>query len=328
MKSMTGYGRGEATTEGLRCTVEVSSVNRRQSDVDVRMPREFSMLEGDVRRMVAAIASRGRVQVGITFEDTRASSAALKVDHALADQYVREAQKLWLRLTAEETAAEDEESSTQRGPIIKLADKLGLMGADPSENGIGDLLTADVLFRLPGVFTLADNRTRTADEVRPVMEEALRTALQSWDEARLREGAHLKADLLARLAAVAEVLESVKTAAPLVVMNYRENLRRRLEEAGLPVPLEDERLLKEIALFGDKCDIAEEISRLGAHLEEFARLMNAPEPAGRALDFLAQEMNRELNTMGSKANQAGIAHQVVTGKTEVERIREQVQNAE
>lgn len=296
MKSMTGYGRSEATTDGLRCTVEVSSVNRRQSDVDVRMPREFSMLEGDVRRMVAAIASRGRVQVGITFEDTRASSAALKVDHVLAEQYVRE--------------------------VRLLEARVGGAGE------VASAISAETLLRMPGVFTLADNRTRTADEVRPVMEEALRTALQSWDEARLREGAHLKADLLARLATVAEVLESVKAAAPLVVVNYRENLRRRLEEAGLPVPLEDERLLKEIALFGDKCDIAEEISRLGAHLEEFARLMNAPEPAGRALDFLAQEMNRELNTMGSKANQAGIAHQVVTGKTEVERIREQVQNAE
>ncbi len=289
---MTGFGRAESTEQGLRCAVELSSVNRKQSDIDLRLPREWSELEAELRKLVAGAISRGRLQVQVSLDGAGESGASLRVDHGLARQYAEALTRL------------DAEYFGSRG------------------------VSADVMLRAPGVFTVTEGADHSVEHIRPLIEATLTKALAVWDKARVREGSHLKKDIETRLKVVRDVLKGIQREAPRVPQLQREAMRKRLHDAGLPLPLDDERLLKEIALFADRCDISEEISRLGGHLDEFARLLKSPEPSGRPMDFLTQEMHREINTMGSKANHAGIAHLVVAGKTEVERIREQVQNVE
>jgi uncharacterized protein (TIGR00255 family) len=292
MKSMTGFGRAESAMGALRCAVELTSVNRKQTDIDIRLPREWSALEQDLRKLAAGAISRGRLQVQVDMDLSGDSGAQLKVDTALARQYLEALRSL------------DTELFGGRG------------------------FTVDVLLRAPGVFTLAESDIVRADHVWPLVEATTRKALVAWDRARSREGAHLKKDIETRLKVVRDILKGILREAPRVAGIQREAMRRRLSDAGLPLPLDDERLLREIALFADRSDIAEETTRLAGHLDEFARLVKSQEPSGRAMDFLTQEMHREINTMGSKANHAGIAHLVVAGKTEVERIREQVQDVE
>ncbi len=292
MKSMTGFGRAEASGQGLRCAVELSSVNRKQSDIDIRMPREYHALEQDTRKLVAGAISRGRLQVQISMDRSEDCRSSLRVDHALARQYVEAMSRL------------DAELFGGRG------------------------FSVESMLRAPGVFTVTENESASGEDVWPLISGTVTKALAAWDKARAREGTHLKKDIETRLKVVRDVLKGIQREAPRVPQVQREAMRKRLQEAGLPLPLDDERLLKEIAIFADRSDISEEIARLSGHLDEFARFLKSPEPSGRAMDFLTQEMHREINTMGSKANHAGIAHLVVAGKTEVERIREQVQNVE
>ena len=294
MKSMTGFGRGEAGNRALRCAVELSSVNRKQSDIDVRLPRELASLEPEVRRLVSPALSRGRLQVGITVEADRSSATTLTVDHALARQYAAALAKMDRELC-------------------------GGSGAPPA---VASLL------RAPGVFTLTESAPAPPDQAWPVIAAALDKALAAWERARSREGAHLRKDLTARLTTLQRLAASIRREAPRVPRLHREALMKRLEEAGLPVALDDERLIREIALFADRADISEELARLEGHFTEFRRLLALTEPSGRSMDFLCQELHREFNTIGSKAGHAGIAHSVVAAKTEVERIREQVQNVE
>lgn len=292
MKSMTGFGRGEATGPGGRCTVELSSVNRKQADIDLRMPRDWQALEAGVRQLLAGTLSRGRLHGVVTYETAVEATSTLRVDDALAKEY---------------------------------ASYLAQLGA---ALGSPMVMTPEALLRAPGVFNVEGREPSPPEVLQPMVHSAVTAALSAWDEARTREGAHLFVDLTSRLETLRQLLDQIAGEAPKVAPLHRAALHRRLEEAGLPLPLDDERLLKEIALFADKCDISEEISRLGGHLTEFQRLMTSDTPAGRPLDFLTQEMHRELNTMGAKANHAAIQHRVVAGKTEVERLREQVQNVE
>jgi uncharacterized protein (TIGR00255 family) len=290
MKSMTGYGRAEVRTEELTVSVEITSVNRKQSDIVVNLPRDYAALELEARKVVAARISRGRVQVSLRVESAAEQAPSL-VDTELAGKYAAALRQL--------------------GTDLNLAGELTL----------GDLL------RAPGIFSTADAAV-DASERWPLFQQAIEAGLQALESSREREGEHLAQDLTKRLGQLRMLLGEIAAAVPQVVKNAREALHKRLADAGLELPLDDERLLKEIALFADRCDITEEITRLGGHLDEFSRMMAAKEAQGRAMDFLTQEMNRELNTMGAKANNAGIAHFVVAGKTEVERIREQVQNIE
>lgn len=293
MKSMTGFGRGEARAGEINCAVELSSVNRKQLDLDIRLPREWATLEPEVRRILQSAVTRGRLNVVVSVETiSGGDGTTLQVNEELARRYVEE--------------------------LERLARALGR--ALP--------LNAESLLRAPGVFSLAEGTALPPETVWPAMEAALREALTAWNDARAREGLHLSQDLRSRLQTVRGLLAQIRDLAPQVPVLHRDALRKRLEEAGLPLPLDDERLLREIALFADRCDISEEIARLAGHLDEFLRLLDGGAPSGRAMDFLTQEMHRELNTMGAKANHAGIAHLVVAGKTEVERIREQVQNVE
>jgi uncharacterized protein (TIGR00255 family) len=183
------------------------------------------------------------------------------------------------------------------------------------------------LLRLPGVLGV-EAEEANPEEAWPAIREALDAALNQWQQMRGTEGAHLRAEIEGRLATIEALLGRIAEKAPQVPELQRAALRQRLEQAGLPLPLDDERLLKEIALFADRTDVSEELARAASHLKQFRSYLGSGEAVGRSLDFLLQEFFREFNTMGSKCNHAGIAHDVVSAKTELEKIREQVQNLE
>ncbi len=291
MKSMTGFGRGEAQREGVTWSVECSSVNRKQLEVAVNLPRELAELENAVRTDVSAVVSRGRVNIAVRKDAAATSADTVRVDQVLATHYFHAMHALALKLDI------------------------------PAEIALTDIT------RLPGVLNVAQTEI-AAEEAWPAIQEALAAALKQLAAMRATEGASLRADIEARLLHIESLLESIRTKAATVPEHQRKLLRQRLEDAGLPLPLEDERLVKEIALFADRTDISEELTRAASHIKQFRTYLDADTPAGRSLDFLLQEFFREFNTMGSKCNSAEIAHHVVTAKTELEKIREQVQNAE
>lgn len=291
MHSMTGFGRGEAIADGVVWRAELSSVNRKQLELVVHLPRELAELEVPVRNKLAEKLSRGRVQLNVHADRGTGTTSALRVDETLARQY---------------------------------ADALRRMAATL---GVGPALTASEMTRWPGVFTLEQSEW-TAEQALPQIEKAVNAALTQMLAMRHTEGANLKADISARLDALQAMLGTARELSPQVVERYRDTLRQRLADAGLPLPLDDERLVKEIGLFADRCDISEEQTRAESHIAQFRAYMDSGEPVGRSLDFLSQELFREFNTMGSKANHAALAQLVVRAKTELEKIREQVQNIE
>ena len=291
MKSMTGFGRGEAQREGVTWSVECSSVNRKQLEVAVNLPRELAELENAVRTDVTAAVSRGRVNVAVRRDVASNSTDAVRIDQTLAAQYFHAMHALALKLDIP--------------PEISLTD----------------------ITRMPGVVTQAQTEIAT-DEAWPAIQEALAVALKQLNIMRVAEGTSLRTDIESRLAVIESLLVSIREKAATVPEHQRKALHQRLQEAGLPLSLDDERLVKEIALFADRTDISEELTRAASHIKQFRAYLDGSAPAGRSLDFLLQEFFREFNTMGSKCNNAEIAHHVVTAKTELEKIREQVQNAE
>lgn len=292
MNSMTGFGRGEARqADGTTWVVECSSVNRKQLELSVNLPRDLHDLEPQVRALVSAACSRGRVNVHIR-SDAAETAGQLQINEAVAAQYVEKLQG--------------------------LADRLGLARE----------ITLGEISRLPGVLSGEAAPKTEPETVWPPVEEALKAALAAFLAMRATEGLHLRDEIEARLQTIETLAGQIAAKAPLVPEHQRTILRQRLEQAGLPLPLDDERLLKEIALFADRTDISEELSRAASHLKQFRTYLASAEPVGRSLDFLVQEFFREFNTMGSKCNNAEIAHAVVSAKTELEKIREQIQNIE
>lgn len=291
MRSMTGFGSGKARSESVLVTVEMSSVNRKQADIQVNLPRGIAALEPQVRTAITRVVSRGKVTVFIKLEPLGASVASLRVNDHLATEYYQ---------------------------ALKV---LGKIWETPLDLRPGDLL------RAPGVFEVVDFEP-SVSQVEPLLEDALSDAFNALLAMQEQEGDALLVDLRVRLGRLRGLREEIARKAPAVRENYREQLRKRLDESGVSMVREDERLLKEVGLFAERCDISEELTRLRSHFEQFERYFDSPEPMGRALDFLCQEVIRELNTIGSKANDAGIAHHVVEAKTELEKIREQVQNVQ
>ena len=291
MKSMTGFGRGEAQAGDLAYRVELSSVNRKQTDIVVGLPRELAPLEPKIRERVAGVVSRGRVNVNINVGTAEGAHGSVQVDEDLAKQYL--------------------------SALKSIHAKLHLDG--PEE-------TFDPM-RAPGVVTLGESLPEP-DEAWAPLAEALQSALDDLVAMRAAEGAHLREDMLAKLGRLQDHVDAIEKLAPGVAERYRENLHKRLAAGGLDLDLDDERVLREVGLFAERCDISEEITRLESHFIQCAKYIESGDPVGRSLDFLAQEMNRELNTIGSKANDATIAQHVVEAKTELEKIREQVQNVE
>ena len=293
MKSMTGYGRGECARDGFKVTVELSSVNRKQTEVSVTMPHELELLEAPLRDVIHRAVARGRVNVRVALHAAGGNVSARKhIDVTLAKAYTAE--------------------------LVKLAKQLKLSGE----------VTLDQVLRAPGVFQ-TDEQLAESENLWPAVEKALNHGLSALLKMRQREGAHLAKDLALRIRVMQKAVAQIQKQAPKTAENYRRNLLERIKAAGLEnIAPEDERLLKEIVLFADRSDITEELTRLESHFVQFADCCQSQEPVGRTLDFLAQEMNREINTIGSKANDAVISREVVTLKAELERFREQAQNVE
>ena len=287
---MTGFGRGEETTAAFHVEVEASSVNRKQAEVSLSLPRGLAEIEPTLRKKALSHFSRGRVGLAVKVTSLDSSASSLQIDASKAKA---------LQLAFE-----------------KLSGELGQSF---------QLTTQDFL-RMPDQF-LIDNGY-DIEKVLPAIQPALTKALEALTVARGEEGQALKADLTSRLAILQSLTEQVTSIAPTVPIRQRELLVQRLSDANLEIDASDERVLKEIALFCDRCDISEEVTRLAAHFQKFTELLSATEPVGRPLDFLCQELNREFNTIGSKANNSEIAHHIVSAKTELEKIREQVQNIE
>jgi uncharacterized protein (TIGR00255 family) len=293
MKSMTGYGRGECARDGFKITVELGAVNRRQSEISVNLPRELEMIEAQVRDAINAQVARGRVTAHIGIHEAEGQAAArAHINLPLAKSYATE--------------------------LARLAQSLKISGD----------ISLDQILRAPGVFQ-SDEELVAAETVWPAVEKALKAALSALVKMREREGAHLSEDLTARICIMRSAVEKIQKQAPQTAENYRQQLLERIKSAGIEnIAPDDERLLKEIVLFADRSDISEELTRLHSHFKQYEDCWKSKEPVGRTLDFLAQEMNREINTIGSKANDAIISREVVTLKTELERFREQVQNVE
>ena len=293
MKSMTGYGRGDSSAKGVQLEVEISSVNRRQVEVAVSLPNELDSLEADLRKIVLASVARGRVSGRVTLQrPSGKANRSILINEAQSEAYKK--------------------------ALAKLADGMGLR----------DDLSLETILRLPGVMEVGE------DEVDPVamlptLKRALGQALGQLQDMRSKEGANLERDLAKRLASLRRITKRVAKRAPKVVEHHRTRLLERLAKADIDVAdADDERFLREVVYFTDRSDISEELTRLESHFDQVDGCLISNEPVGRKLDFLAQEMFREVNTIGSKANDSEISQEVVTLKTELEKIREQVQNVE
>jgi len=290
---MTGHGRGECSQDGFKITVELSSVNRKQSEISINLPREMELLEAQIRDIINQQISRGRVTARVALHAGASKlSARMHLNVPLAKAYARE--------------------------LTRLSKQLKLPGP----------VTLEHLARAPGVFQ-TDEQIVEEENFWPAVEAALRKALNALLEMRRREGQHLAGDLAARVANMRKSVARIQKHAPGVAKRYREQLLQRIKSAGLEAPgLEDDRLVKEVVYFADRSDISEELTRLQSHFQQYDECRKSREPVGRMLDFLAQEMNREINTIGAKANDKLISREVVTIKAELEKFREQAQNVE
>lgn len=291
MKSMTGYGKGVAARDGRELTVELKGVNHRFLDISLRLPRILSCMEDTIRKVLNARLSRGHIDVYVNYRNTRTDSKTVQVDTQLATAYV--------------TAAR----------------------AIPTSLGLEDDLTLASVLRLPDVTEIvaADEDT---DALIALAEEATDAAVSALETMRLAEGARLQSALKAGVDNMAAYREQIMERAPFVVEDYRKKLNERIEQVLSDTEIDRARLATEVALFADRACIDEEIVRLGSHIVQFNAYLTADEPIGRKMDFIIQEMNRECNTIGSKANDAELTNVVLLCKAEIEKLREQIQNVE
>jgi uncharacterized protein (TIGR00255 family) len=287
---MTGYGRGTAMLEGRQIAVELSSVNRKQAEISLSLPRALLELEPRVRDEINAHISRGRLTVAVGLhakEGEKKSAINLGAAKAYRDQL-----------------------ETMR-KSLKLAGEI----------------TLDQVLRGPGVLD-SENVEIDTEKAWTALAKALKTALDQFVKMRKSEGEALAVDLRKRTLAIQKNVKTIGVLAPKVMEHHRGTLLDRAAKAGLEIEASDERLLKEIVFFADRSDISEELTRLRSHLDQFFTQLGKDEPVGRTLDFLLQEMFRETNTIGNKANFLAISQIVVGMKTELEKLREQVQNIE
>lgn len=287
---MTGYGRGTATLDGRQIAVELSSVNRKQAEISVSLPRALLELEPRMRDEINAHLSRGRLTVAVALHHKGGMKSSV-INLAAAKSY--------------------------RKQLDALRKDLKLAGE----------ITLDQVLRGPGVID-SDDFEIDADEAWTALGKALKAALDQFVKMRQQEGDALASDLRKRTLAIQRHVKTISVLAPKVMEHHRGTLLERAAKAGLEIGDSDERLLKEIVFFADRSDISEELTRLRSHLDQFFAQLGKDEPVGRTLDFLLQEMFRETNTIGNKANFLAISQIVVGMKTELEKLREQVQNIE
>lgn len=291
IKSMTGFGAGDAETAEFKVHIEVKAVNQRFLETNYHMPYSMNMFENQLTKKIKEYASRGKLDINIRFQDLRDKAVTVKVDKGLVAAYGQALQEIssQLELSAPVTAAQ----------IASYPDVLKLN----EEN-------ADL------------------EAAQPVLMQAMEQALESFVAMREAEGQNIQRDLLARIGTLENFVGELEKLAPEIVVAYRQRLENLLREYLAKEDIEESRIIQEVALFTDKVNYTEETVRLRSHFDQFRQIITAGEPVGRKLDFLIQEMNREINTVASKANSAGAAQFVVDVKSEIEKIREQIQNIE
>ncbi|NLI90717.1 MAG: YicC family protein [Peptococcaceae bacterium] len=289
--SMTGFGRGETRGHGYSFSIEMKSVNHRFLEVVVKLPRYLNVLEENVRKIIQERVSRGRIEVYINTKETEEKKRLVKVDKELTLSYDNSLKELAQLL-----------NSAYITDIYRLV-------------------------ALPEILTVEEEET-DAEVLWPFLEAAVLAALQQLVQMRRDEGERLLRDLRNRIGYLRDLTKKVEERAPEVVVEYQEKLKERLSSLLADTTLDESRLAMEVALLADRASITEELVRMGSHLDEFEKTLQSSESIGRKLDFLVQEMNREINTIGSKANDLVISRIVVEGKSELEKIREQIQNIE
>ncbi|MHB8123675.1 MAG: YicC/YloC family endoribonuclease [Desulfuromonadaceae bacterium] len=291
LKSMTGYGKGEATAPNGNFLVEIRAVNHRYGEISVRLPRSFYAFENEVKRLAASVLKRGKIDISVQWDEAAAANNAPQLDLAVARGYY----DAYTRLVKELNVPQDP-------PISYIM----------SQKGVMKELSAAV----------------DETELQPQLLAAVKVAVEALDVMRTREGEALAQDLQERRRQIAEWSNLVGERTPQVVLEYRQKLKARLEQLLEGAEIDESRLAQEVALLADRSDITEELVRLSSHFNQFDEALRSSEPVGRKLDFLMQEMNREVNTIGSKSNDAGITNLVIQIKAEMEKMREQVQNVE
>ena len=291
VNSMTGFGKGNLEENGRRFNVEIKSVNNRYLDLNIKLPRQLNELEDRVRKYIASRISRGKIDIYINQEKFNEEDINANVDEKVADAYYN--------------------------AFVTLKEKFKLK----------DDITLSLLSRMPDVINV-DKREDDIDEVWETLSKALDMAINMLVDMRLKEGLKLSKDIILRCDVILTKVLEIEKRSPEMVDEFREKILNRVKDYLKEVEVDEARLLNEVAFFSDKCNITEEIVRLKSHIEQFKNTFNLNEPTGRKLDFLIQEMNREINTIGSKSNDLTITNLVVEVKSELEKIREQIQNIE
>lgn len=290
LRSMTGFGHYEYSEKDITFTIEIKAVNHRYFDIFLRMPKQISSLEDRVRSVLSSRIQRGKVDVYITYENQSENALVVVLDERLAKAY--------------------------SDALRKIAGNLGLR----------DDLSASALARFPDILRVEKNDDD--DVIGSILEKAVGQAVSVLLEMREKEGGKLKESMIFNLETIEGYLGKIRLKAPAVVKEYKEKLEVRLSELIDTPKIDPARLAMEVALFADKCSIDEEIVRLGSHIIQMKDMLDEGSPVGKKLDFLIQEMNREVNTIGSKASDLDVTRCVVELKNEIEKLREQVQNIE
>ncbi len=291
MKSMTGFGRCEVSEGQRKFTVELKGVNHRYLDVNIRMPKKLNFFETSIRTLLKSYADRGKVDIFITYEDLSQSQVSVKYNAALAAEYLK-----YLNQMAEEFSLDND-------------------------------VRVSTLSRYPEVFTM-EECSEDEDELWNGLKEALEGAFSQFVEMRTKEGERLKEDILLKLDLLSEQIRFIEERSPQIIAEYRTKLEEKMRELLEDTQIDDNRIAAEVILFADKICTDEEVVRLKSHIQHMKETLEESNGIGRKLDFIAQEMNREANTILSKANDLDISNRAISLKTEIEKIREQIQNIE
>lgn len=290
IKSMTGYGRGKMTFEGRDYTIEIRTINHRYHDISIKMPRYLISLEDSLRKLVSKNISRGKIDVFVSLNNLSAVGKDIKIDEELAGKYISE--------------------------MRKLAEHYQLV----------EDITVTSLMKFPDM--IVANNEVDENLCYQEMKACTELALENLKQTREKEGQNLKLDILNRLQKISHHIDFMEEKSSGLVEEYRKKLQERLQELGALQIVEENRLAAELILFADRSSICEEITRLRSHMNAFRDILETEGPVGKKLDFLVQEMNREVNTIASKANCLAITETVISSKNEIENIREQIQNIE
>ncbi len=291
IKSMTGFGRCEVQKDSRKFTVEMKSVNHRYLDVNIRMPKKLNFFETAIRNLLKSYANRGKVDIFITYEDLSQAQVAVKYNAALAGEYLK-----YLKQMEEEFGLEND-------------------------------IRVSTLSRYPEVFTM-EEQSEDEEELWNGLKEALEGAFTQFVQTRETEGENLKRDILAKLDNLSELTGHIEERSPQIITEYRAKLEEKMKELLADTQIEESRIAAEVILFADKICTDEEIVRLKSHISHMRNTLDEKDEIGRKLDFIAQEMNREANTILSKANDIEVSDYAISLKTEIEKIREQIQNIE